>query len=133
MKAKDFMINDWVKWTFDIEPKHRQIFSIITEENADGSKEYYADLGDGEIYKDLFPIPLTTEILEKNGFSYDYEDGWEFAGKDYEPIISCVLEGSFVQIESRGLVAELRIQYVHELQHALRLCGLNDLADNFKF
>ena len=22
--------------------------------------------------------------------------------------------------------------YLHELQHALRLCGLNDLADNFK-
>lgn len=22
--------------------------------------------------------------------------------------------------------------YVHELQHALRLCGLNELADNFK-
>lgn len=22
--------------------------------------------------------------------------------------------------------------YIHELQHALRLCGLNDLADNFK-
>ncbi len=24
------------------------------------------------------------------------------------------------------------INYVHELQHALRLCGLTDLADNFK-
>ncbi|MBQ0088527.1 MAG: hypothetical protein KBT27_04250 [Prevotellaceae bacterium] len=26
----------------------------------------------------------------------------------------------------------IQIKYVHELQHALRLCGLNDLADNFK-
>ena len=26
----------------------------------------------------------------------------------------------------------MQIQYVHELQHILRLIGLNDLADNFK-
>lgn len=68
MKANEFQIGDWVQWNFAAEPKHRQIFSIITEENLDGSKEYYADLGDGEIYKDLIPIPLTSEILEKNGF-----------------------------------------------------------------
>ena len=27
----------------------------------------------------------------------------------------------------------VELTYVHELQHALRLCGQNDLADNFKF
>ena len=26
----------------------------------------------------------------------------------------------------------INVFYVHELQHALRLCGLNELADNFK-
>lgn len=26
----------------------------------------------------------------------------------------------------------INIDYVHELQQALRLCGLNELADNFK-
>lgn len=31
-----------------------------------------------------------------------------------------------------SLDAYIHIYYVHELQHALRLCGLNELADNFK-
>jgi len=26
----------------------------------------------------------------------------------------------------------VRVNYVHQLQHALRLCGLNELANNFK-
>lgn len=27
---------------------------------------------------------------------------------------------------------EIKIKYVHTLQHALRLCGFDELAENFK-
>lgn len=130
MKANEFQIGDWVQWNFDVEPKHRQIFSIITEEDSDGNKEYYADLGDGEIYKDLIPISLTPEILEKNRFV------WKAGGVVYEggedlTLVQCCDEWKL----KPNLMSDdtfCYIEYVHELQHALRLCGIRDLADNFK-
>lgn len=145
MKANEFQIGDWVQWNFDVEPKHRQIFSIITEEDSDGNKEYYADLGDGEIYKDLSPIPLTAEILEKNGIvrsgmfmckwwndkdviytdeSFDNHIDVSICGNDNHS------EYLNIRLPHKGI--GIPLYYVHELQHALRLCGLSDLADNFK-
>lgn len=76
------------------------------------------------------PIPLTEEILNVNGF---WEEGGGFA--KFFPNV-----GKFTTWKSRiediqctllGTV-ELPLRYVHQLQHALRLCGLNDIADNFK-
>ena len=74
------------------------------------------------------PIPLTPEILEKNGWKeaeywHEYQDG--------ENIIQCCLP------DMRGRVNGIEIEnfkceYVHQYQHLLRLCGLNELADNFK-
>ena len=61
------------------------------------------------------PIPLTAEILEKNELP-PYE--W----------LKIYFQGEYGNITDFSM----RLKYVHELQHALRLCGLNDLADNFK-
>lgn len=83
-------------------------------------------------YSEVEPIPLTAEILEKNGFEYDPSfHTWiydEFTinhgylmGEDYN-------EHLFVFVADVHVV----ITYVHELQNVLRLCGMNDLADNFK-
>lgn len=93
------------------------------------------------------PIPLTPEILEKNGWSLD-------------PILQCYTstplwlygEGSInllLQFPTKQSAGSLKIidnqkirnlsdftwkdrLYIHELQHTLRLCGLDKLADNFK-
>lgn len=87
-------------------------------------------------YSRVMPIPLMPEILEKNGFEpneygdwivnkNDYFIGWSMIRKTARIIvystIECVQQDAFVSC-----------QYVHNFQHALRLCGLNDLADNFK-
>ena len=64
------------------------------------------------------PIPLTPEILENNeevkGLTMfrKNEQGMDCLALIYVPI--------------------LNLYYVHEMQRALRLCGLNELADNFK-
>jgi len=80
----------------------------------------------------LAPIPLTTEILEKNGFVR--------LGKQYN-IWMCrgfgfsleLVDGVFGYYEQgKPYHPTFITKYVHELQHALRLCGQNDLADNFK-
>lgn len=78
------------------------------------------------------PIPLTTEILEKNGFEYDpYYHNWiydEFT-INYGHLID-EEEGDYLFIWIAD--TSMKLTYVHELQHALRLCGLSELADNLK-
>lgn len=87
-------------------------------------------------------IPLTEEILKANGFEVCYESYyqtkfniWSFAKKAcVEYKISELTEDYnhlkiFIYGDER---VSIPIRYVHELQHALRLCGLNELADNFK-
>lgn len=80
----------------------------------------------------LAPIPLTTEILEKNGFEYDpYYHNWiydEFT-INYGHLID-EEEGDYLFIWVAD--TSMKLTYVHELQHALRLCRLNELANNFK-
>ena len=71
------------------------------------------------------PIPLTPEILEKNGWWYNVED-------------MCLHEevGFFIEKFNGRFqcydINQIKLDSVHQLQQALRLCGLNELADNFK-
>ena len=91
-------------------------------------------------YEHINPIPLTAEILEKNGFENDfYEDvsvadyhsirveGYSLRGKvdgwDDFLISSCNGTTNVVTDfhgEFRG-----EIDYVHTFQHALKLCGID--------
>lgn len=71
------------------------------------------------------PIPITTEILEKNGWWYDVEDMWLHDEVDF------TIEkwnGGFQCYD----INQIKLDSVHELQRALRCCGLWDMADNFK-
>lgn len=89
--------------------------------------------------RDIEPVPLTTEILELNRFeSRDNFYEIKFQADEIDNSIFKIAE-----FENSGnwffgfcgfpnLIENFRINYVHELQHALRLCGLNDLANNFK-
>ena len=66
------------------------------------------------------PIPLTAEILEKNGFVYDdlpMSQYFEQYG------LQLYYGGNGFRINC-GINVSLIIDSVHELQHALRLCGI---------
>ena len=92
------------------------------------------------------PIPLTTEILEKNGF-YDRNTQWCYESLGSYVCFDIAISLVYKEIEvskvcDAGTDCE-EVEYgssivfgndicVHTLQHALRLCGLNELADNFK-
>ncbi len=71
------------------------------------------------------PILLTSEILEKNGWWYGIEDIWLHDG-----VCFCIEKwnGKFQCYD----ISQIKFYSVHQLQHALRLCGLDELADNFK-
>lgn len=109
MKANELTYGDWVL----IDGVARKVCAItkhkIGYHLCDGeSTMHYARL------HDVNSIPLTPEILEKNGL-------------DKVPELSMVINR-----DTMPLYHSPMLHYVHELQRALRLCGLNDLADGFK-
>lgn len=80
------------------------------------------------------PIPLTEEIFKANGFEKNpyYEEWVKPLNNQYKLRVSnkhiSVVRGGTYPFNFVGNPTK----YVHELQHALRLCRLNELADNFK-
>ena len=125
MKAKELMIGDWVLYNGDSKPYPVQVTEItsLKQLGVYNDKELFWFIA-GEKYFD--PIPLTAEILKKNGFSEDIDGGFS----NFTPYrIFLVCPESEIVFPYDGWVG-LNIKYVHELQHALRLCGLNELADN---
>lgn len=69
------------------------------------------------------PIPITPEILEKNGFKLDKEDGWWWL----TPKIGITFwEEGNIELEAwnEHTAVNIHIKYLHQLQHALRLCGI---------
>jgi len=77
---------------------------------------------------EIFPIPLTPEIIEKNGF-VKQDDGWykitlgeyDLVGVQNFENVSWI----FRAIVFPNLIDYLGINYVHELQHALKLCKID--------
>lgn len=127
MKAADLMIGDWVGRVFDdkrIIEDYRQVDWIRTGEIGMRYQKVWS-IGCIE------PIPLTPEILEKNGF-------WvmENVNNGAEEYIAYATAGLMFHYNRDNDYyfpnTPISWKYVHELQHALRLCGLDELADNFK-
>lgn len=115
MKAEDLMIGDLVRYGSPVivtEIMLRDRYAVIGI-NKHGEHEQVLD-------NELSPIPLTPEILEKNGFVYNaipFVDGWEQFG------LTLYRGGNGYRIDC-GINVSLIIDCVHELQHALRLCGI---------
>lgn len=111
MEANELMIGDYVRFKSDLE---------VTRIDAYGLCNW--------IFSNIDPIPLTPEFLEKNGWVCS--DGWfERNGVNFF-IAKCGDKYKLCQVLHIRSFAT--ITYIHELQHALRLCGLDELADNFK-
>lgn len=130
MKRNELMVGDWVCYN-SANGYYTRVNQIRhTEDEKDwyieGIRDNSDNIATGKL--DLFhvdiikPIFLTPEILEKNGFVYDSEDK---LFEDIYPRIS-MLYAQYRLVENGcinyGEMSE--IKYVHELQHALRLCGI---------
>ena len=128
MKASEIMIGDLVKLKTDnddlVPCKIGEIGSMLFV-FIDGD-----EIMDGINYDDVEGIPLTEEILKANGFRFIDEKRLFFV-PDEGGSISYQTVTHFVSVGCDGSVRK-NIGFVHEFQHALRLCGLNDMADNFR-
>lgn len=129
MKATELMIGDWLYDSKGI-PKRVELQDYCDEADC---------LYDG--LSNLKPIPLTEEILKANGFNkLDLTIGnyaLKLEEKEKYDIHTILWGGVFngrmeFKVICEYIHIDKKIRYVHELQHALRLCGLSELADNFK-
>ena len=79
------------------------------------------------------PIPLTPEILEKNGFIKVNSQRYDYGYPDTDCYVKVNPKKNMIHVNGRNANSNLYSHsFVHELQRALRLCGLDELADNFK-
>lgn len=132
MKPNELMIGDWV---IDAGITSRTVYKRInrTDERSNScvADDYKVILGEAGIK----PIPITPEILEANGIRH-YKDCGRlsfYKRIDADFVIRYEIYAGYIGIElcdGNGISVE-RITKVHELQHVLRLIGMNDLADNF--
>lgn len=153
IRCKDLMVGDWVA---NRNGSPMQIVEV-DEDNAyacEGNEERPWIFGDDKGYEPD-PIILTPEILEKNGWYYgltsDEEDAEQCLGGCHYNRHWCYDEGTGsislifpndtdggeLIIDDQSFNRHLNLVFcdtlhVHELQRELRLCGLNELADNFK-
>lgn len=134
MKTTELMIGDWVY--FNCFDGSKIIVKITAINNNNGLVYGVSEYGSHWCNIDkVEPITLTLEILEKNGF--ELRDGFLYHRIDDKPHHYDFKLRNGGVFSSEGYTLEcgiyhLTIRYVHELQNALRLCGLDELADNIK-
>lgn len=126
------MLGDWVSWTHDDITRNSRVSSI--HKNAIFLDEFPQMFREYEIE----PIPLTEEILKANGF-FEYNPFETIDYKMYAFPEQCNIKkerGFGIEIGNGAFYITdhclIPIIYVHNLQHALKQCGLSELADNFK-
>jgi hypothetical protein len=118
------MVGDWVVYQGDIEytdPVQIEGMDIAIDMLITSDRE---DVG----FKGVEPIPLTAEILELNEWQYgdwgnEYENDEYFTNEDIGFDIHINNNKEF---EIRCVDAvNITLKFVHELQHALKLCGID--------
>ena len=146
MEAKELMISDWVqiaepckyagaigriKTLIDHKDEENAYFKVFLQNNT-----IHIDIED-ICSEDIRPIPLTPEILEKNGFShneiwhnsyvdienYHIDVQFGYGGKVDNIRIRENGKDSVIPSEKTNLYLA-HIEYLHELQHAMKLCGI---------
>jgi len=123
-KISDLSIGDWVE--IDGEPAKALCLRIAGGHIFKGVS--------GQMYRccggmDFYPISITPEMLEKNGF-VKWQGGLVLIGDE----ISCRYEDGNLTIKQgyrdneealvERLLVNIECKYVHQLQHALRLAGV---------
>ena len=132
MKSSELMIGDWVMQDDNLQQsKVCQITGIYNNAVVDVTGEKIP-LHESHIK----PILLTPEILEKNGFKPYIPEGHletVYACQDVSKAVADELyalwphqDGSFyllLRVDGKDMV-RMDVHYIHQLQHALRLCGI---------
>lgn len=138
-KTSELQLGDWVKLAYDKDNRCVKVICIYqntidTDYEGESLHGRYSDF-------EIEPIQITKELLEKNGFKENKGGYYAYRTDDEKNHVSytfsCVPNSSIYITKDEYSEQEAtfdvpRPYFVHELQHILRMFGLNDLADNFK-
>ena len=119
MKASELMVGDWVFTRGQIEQVTSIYDGYICTEHYEDSYDYYFE-----------PIPITPEILEKNGFVQNPRSKSRRSHQICTDSVYIswwrgrlnILFKPFIGHSTNHVNVDGK--YVHELQHALRICGI---------
>ena len=125
LKISDLSVGDWVRCG----DENKQIKCIDLQNN-----NYFVHFSDPDTNDydyahilDIEPIPITAEILEKNGFRKNGEyNEWNIGKWDERPFIGVSIDRQSMRVKYFGndIFIENKVVCVHQLQHALRLAGV---------
>lgn len=110
---KDLMVGDWLLYNGEPKQVIEILFDSVTIDCFPCS------------YDRLEPIPLTKEILEKNGWEdFDGGRGLFKEDKDYLLELSVDPNGKVWRTINGAEYIIFEIKWVHQLQNALKVCGI---------
>lgn len=133
MDSKELMVGDWVMVAQCVADAH---FRHYPDKVESISKDLVGLASDGleTILDRINPIPLTEEILMKNGFStgktisgtelFTCEVTHQLAGDGFEIQRITIYPKWICYIETATTAVRTGITYIHQLQHLLRLCSV---------
>lgn len=122
INIKELSVGNWVKFPHGIE----KITNLLYIESEGRGRLCAGFAGSATLLpvsvKYLEPIEITPEILEKNGIKKEYNILYDDFYYNDDVSITKVVDEWFVRI---GATNSLYVKYVHQLQNALTLCGIN--------
>ncbi len=138
MKANELMLGDWVYGLYPNGDRYHRPFRISAVDTYPNNRSprIVTEGGYGFQEEYLAPIPLTSEVLKKNGFEKQFDYQWEYCDNGCEIVISIApqieIDGEILGTSPINVILEGALFYinmtsdmcVHEFQHALRLCGI---------
>jgi len=127
MKANELMVGDWIKTSNTLPLCGGEIGRVAAISKC-LTMDFEFKRNDLIPFELVNPIPLTPEILEKNGFRKDKETSqWYFKSEDRLDmgILAAGIDDGcgvgFCVMPNSAITYYCK--YVHELQHYLRLIG----------
>ena len=129
LNGKELMLGDYVNIADYDFP---EAVGVVKEIHANGEEMYISI--DGQVYdvlsdKDISVLFLSKTFFLENGFEEFHtseSNTWLF-NKDTSVIVK-IIHGNCFKYEINGI----KLEYVHEFQHLMRLLGLYDYANNLK-
>ena len=129
LNGKELMLGDYVNIADYDFP---EAVGVVKEIHANGEEMYISI--DGQVYdvlsdKDISVLFLSKTFFLENGFEEFHtseSNTWLF-NKDTCVIVK-IIHGNCFKCEINGI----KLEYVHEFQHLMRLLGLYDYANNLK-
>lgn len=151
MTSKDLMIGDYIRLANDEcvpENMRGKVVMVAGLRDDDGAIRVYTEIDNehslatywSDDEDDFEPIPITPAILEKNGFKKE-KGQWTYEVKrkpgicgqmcsntnPTELVVWVTFDPLYFGVTNYNPDAHVDMEgkYVHQFQHALRLCGIN--------